>query len=204
MNFVNGFLGERTPINSRTWGPMLVEAASFTAAVDGDLIVQFGEPAEHSETLVRIHSECVFAQALDSDLCDCADQLRLALDRLVANGHGLLFYLRLDGRGVGLAAKVKATALEVQGVDTHESRIRVGVSPEGRNFTSIGKYLSDRGIRNVRLLTNNPDKIEHLRHSGINVIREPLYVANANQHVRQLYKTKAERFNHILPKDAYA
>src|SRR4030066_541725 len=96
--------------------------------------------------LVRIHSECVFAEAFDSALCDCGDQLHMALSMIKNEGHGLLFYLRLDGRGIGLSAKVMATSLEVNGGDTYESRVQLNLSPEARSFDIIGKYLNERGF----------------------------------------------------------
>lgn len=119
------------------------------------------------------------------------------MDRLAQDG-GILVYLRLDGRGAGLSAKVAATALELAGVDTWTSRISIGVDPESRDFASVARYLRDRGIQRVRLLTNNPDKAEALRALGISVAREPIRVIPTNDHVKRLYITKAERFGHHL------
>lgn len=199
MDYLKGFLGSKAIISSRTWGPLTVEAVSFSPAIDGDLLVQVGEPWEHPNPLVRIHSECIFGEAFDSALCDCADQLKLAMARITLEGCGMLFYLRLDGRGAGLAAKVKATAYEVDGMDTHESRIHVGVPPESRNFESIGNFLVARGISQVRLLTNNPDKVKGLEQAGIRVSRESLLVKEPSDEVRKLYETKAEKFGHTIP-----
>src|SRR5258708_187373 len=111
------FLGSTAQFDSRRWGRITTESVTFTDAIDGDLAVYFGQPFTTPDPLVRIHSECVFAEVLDSDLCDCADELRMALELLSREGNGILLYLRLDGRGAGLAAKVKATALEVEGLD---------------------------------------------------------------------------------------
>jgi len=199
MDFTKYFLGSKATINSRTWGKLTFEAASFTQATDGDLIVIIGEPFNQTVPLVRIHSECIFAEVFDSDLCDCADQLQLAMKRLTEEQNGLLFYLRFDGRGAGLAAKVKATALEIQGINTYDSRIRIGVPPESRNFEKIGEYLTGHGIKKVRLLTNNPNKGKDLNSSGIEVIYEPLLINNPNQNVKLLYQTKAKKFNHVIP-----
>lgn len=198
MNYLEKFLGSRATITSRTWGELTVEAASFTPASDGDLVVIIGDPFRQEIPLVRIHSECVFAEVFDSDLCDCADQLKLAMNQLIHNKHGLLFYLRFDGRGAGLAAKVKATALEIQGVDTYESRVHIGVPPEGRDFKKIGEYLKQHGFSKIRLLTNNPIKGENLNQVGLIVDYEPLIVENPSEKVRKLYKTKAEKFNHKI------
>jgi GTP cyclohydrolase II len=198
MDFLGNLLGAKATINSRTWGMLTLESASFTPAIDGDLIVIIGKPFEQEKPLIRIHSECVFAEVFDSDLCDCADQFKLAMKRLTDNQHGLLFYLRFDGRGAGLAAKVKATAFEVDGMDTYDSRVQIGVAPEGRDFTKIGEYLRNHGITKARLLTNNPIKGKALEKAGLIIEYEPLIVDNPNENVRRLYFTKAKKFNHTI------
>jgi GTP cyclohydrolase II len=107
--------------------------------------------------------------------------------------------LRLDGRGAGLASKVKATALEVGGVDTFESRIAIGVKPEGRDFRPVADFLKSKNVGSVRLLTNNPDKAGDLTKSGIATTVEPLVVRNPSKLVRKLYETKRTRFGHTIP-----
>lgn len=199
MNYLTGFLGSTTTLQSKIWGALTVEAASFTSAVDGDLVVHVGSPFEQPAPLVRIHSICTFSEVFDSDMCDCAEQLHMAMGRMVAEGHGLLFYLRFEARGAGLAAKVKATALEVEGMDTYDSRVAVGVEPESRDFSAVGRYLSGRGLKRVKLLTNNPKKVDDIARAGVEVIREPLVVDHPNEKVRQLLETKARRFQHLLP-----
>lgn len=197
MNY-KGFIGATATFLSHTWGELTVESQSFTDAVDGDLIVKVGQPENQPAPLVRIHSECVFAEAFDSTLCDCSDQLHMALSMIKNEGHGLLFYLRLDGRGVGLSAKVMATSLEVKGVDTYDSRVQLNLSPEARSFDMIGKYLNERGFMHVRLLTNNPLKSQGLINSGILVDTCSLVVPSDNPHVHRLYETKARRFGHKI------
>jgi GTP cyclohydrolase II len=120
------------------------------------------------------------------------------MQRIVAAGGGLLLYLRFDGRGAGLAAKVAATALEVEGVDTWQSRIDIGVEPEGRNFEGVANYLIERGFDEIRLMTNNPDKVCALTGQGIRVTREPLVIKHPSAHVRELYRTKADKFHHHI------
>ncbi len=198
MDYLSGFIGEKTFLNSNRWGSFAVEAAAFSPAIDGDLIIHIGEPLSQPKPLVRIHSVCLFSEVLDSDFCDCAEQFRIAMDRLTEERHGLLFYLRFEARGAGLAAKIKATALEMKGIDTYDSRVAIGVSPESRDFASIGHYLKERGVDSIRLLTNNPLKIRDLESTGIEVASESLVVPNPNENVKRLLRTKAEKFQHRL------
>ncbi|WP_442929332.1 GTP cyclohydrolase II RibA [Micromonospora sp. WMMC273] len=191
------FAGFSATIPTATWGKLEVEAAFLSGAVDGDLVIWFGEGRSMEWPLVRIHSECVFGEVLSSLLCDCSDQLLLAMKRLRQEG-GALVYLRMDGRGAGLAAKVAATALELQGTDTWDSRTAIGVEPEGRDFQPVAKYLKAVGVEKIRLLTNNPEKVMHLARRGLTVEREPLVVSKPNENVRRLYKTKSERFGHLI------
>lgn len=201
-DYLKDFIGERATFRSRKWGRLTVISESFTDAVDGDLVVMIGDPAQSQSPLVRIHSECVFAEAFDSELCDCKDQLELALGRMRSAGAGILFYLRLDGRGIGLAAKVKATALEVGGIDTFESRRIIDQPSECRNFRSVGDYLKARGFNRIHLMTNNPEKIADVEATGISVTPEPLYLSNPSTHVLKLYDTKRTKFGHRIPHSA--
>jgi GTP cyclohydrolase II len=199
MDYLTRFLGAQATITSRKWGRLTMESASFSPAADGDLVVTIGKPFEQKIPLVRVHSECVFAEVFDSELCDCADQLTLAMARLTDNGHGVLFYLRFDGRGAGLAAKVKATALEVEGMDTYESRVHIGVEPEGRDFFRVGEYLKRHDVRRIKLLTNNPTKGIDIAKAGVDVECEPLLVTSPSAAVKRLYETKAIKFGHSIP-----
>jgi len=176
----------------------MVESQSFSPASDGDLVVFVWDNIDFTNPLVRIHSECVFAETFASNFCDCAEQLDLAMKYLLKNGGGIVFYLRFDWRGAGLSAKVKATALEMQWHDTYESRKMIWVKPEWRKFDKVAKYLKDKGIKNIRLLTNNPDKINGLWKHGITITPTKLIVNSKNMNIRKLYKTKKEKFWHNI------
>lgn len=196
---VGKFSGSHATIPTRLWGELRVESAVFSAAVDGDLVVTIGDPFSEAQPLVRIHSECVFADVFYSTFCDCREQLDLAMAAIHDHGSGILFYLRIDGRGAGLAAKVAATALEREGVDTYDSRMQVGVSPESREYRAIAEYLLGKSIRSIRLMTNNPEKVAQLVQCGIEVARVPLIEESPNEAVQRLYETKAKRFGHAIP-----
>jgi len=175
-----------------------MESQFFSKASDGDLVASFGKPFEAEKPLVRIHSECVFAEVFDSKICDCAEQLHVAMQLLNESKRGILFYLRFDGRGAGLSAKVAATALEIAGVDTYDSRVAIGVDPEGRTFEAIGEFLKAKGVKAIELLTNNPMKKEGVESAGIVVNVSPLKVSPRSPEMEHLLLTKKQRFGHWL------
>jgi GTP cyclohydrolase II len=119
-------------------------------------------------------------------------------------GSGLLFYVRMEGRGIGLAAKIPANALETQGMDTFESRLAIGGPPEARDFNPNSGYLKKRELTSVHLLTNNPVKIQGLIDAGISVRVQPLLTAPRTATARSLSKTKAERFSYAIPLSLYS
>lgn len=194
-------IGSTATIRSATWGPLLVESQTFTDASDGDLVIIVGDPKKHEAPLVRIHSVCVFAEVFDSAMCDCMDQLFAAMSQISKEGCGVLFYLRMDGRGVGLASKVAATALEVGGMDTFDSRVHLGVPPDARSYEKIGEYLAKRGFHKVRMMTNNPAKVAGVKGQGIDVEIVPLEIKSSDPDIIKLYKAKAEKFGHLLKGD---
>src|SRR5690349_13946668 len=122
MDYLKGFLGASASLNTASWGVLRFESVQLTEAIDGDMVVSVGKGLTVDSPLVRIHSVCAFAEVFGSIACDCADQLDLALSRMKNADQGVIFYLRMEGRGVGLAAKIAATVLESSGVDTYSSR----------------------------------------------------------------------------------
>lgn len=166
------------------------------------LAIVIGEPAEvpldGPAPLVRLHSECFTGDLLGSLRCDCGTQLRAALRRIAAHGAGALLYLAQEGRGIGLASKLRAYALQDRGLDTVDANRALGWNADERNFLLAATMLNQLGIGRVRLLTNNPDKLAALASCGIIVAgREGLTVApnGVNDHY---LATKARRFGHLL------
>jgi len=148
--------------------------------------------------LVRVHSECFTGDLLGSLRCDCGAQLHAALDRMAAEGGGVLLYLAQEGRGIGLTNKLRAYALQDRGLDTLDANRALGWNADERNFLVAATMLEQLGIRRVRLLTNNPDKLTALAAHGIDVEgREPLVIApnGINDHY---LATKLRRFGHLL------
>jgi GTP cyclohydrolase II len=162
------------------------------------LAIVIGRPQDHAAPLVRIHSECFTGDLLGSLRCDCGEQLRGAIARMAEDGAGVLLYLAQEGRGIGLINKLRAYELQDRGLDTMDANRVLGWGADERNFLVGAAMLQIMGIRRVRLLTNNPDKLEAMEACGIEVAgREPhLFAANG---VNDTYlATKASRFGHML------
>lgn len=148
--------------------------------------------------LVRIHSECLTGDVFGSRRCDCGKQLDAALSKIIQCGAGIVLYLRQEGRGIGLTNKLKAYALQDQGHDTVEANIKLGFAADEREFAVAAHILSHLGIQNVRLMTNNPDKIETLANLGITVEeRVPLVVA-PDVYSHTYLETKRDKLGHWL------
>lgn len=162
-----------------------------TALVMGN--ITNGEPV-----LSRVHSECLTGDALFSRKCDCGPQLQAAMQAVQHEGRGVIVYLRQEGRGIGLINKIRAYALQDGGMDTVEANLALGLPVDARDF-SIAKHIYDHlGVQTIRLLTNNPDKIQTLRDCGIKIAeRVPLRVGKNPENENYL-NTKADKLNHLF------
>jgi GTP cyclohydrolase II len=162
------------------------------ALVMGD--VQSGTP------LVRVHSQCLTGDVFGSLRCDCRQQLEMALAMIAGEGKGILIYEQQEGRGIGLMAKLQAYALQESGLDTVEANERLGFKADQREFEMPAKILGALGIKQVRLLSNNPQKVAALEHAGIKVVeRVPCEVA-PTAHTEDYLKTKQEKLGHLFTK----
>ncbi len=160
------------------------------------IALTLGDVADGMAVLGRTHSECLTGDALFSMRCDCGYQLEEALRSIAREGRGILLYLRQEGRGIGLLNKIRAYHLQDQGADTVEANERLGFAADLRDYSMCRDMLGHLGIRQLRLMTNNPRKVEALRALGIDVVeRVPLEVGR-NPHNEQYLDTKMAKMGH--------
>ena len=169
-----------------------------TATQKEHIALTLGDLKDPSPMLARTHSECLTGDALFSMRCDCGYQLDEALRSIAAEGRGILLYLRQEGRGIGLLNKIRAYNLQDQGADTVEANERLGFAADLRDYSICQPMLEHLGISRIRLMTNNPRKVNALRQMGVDVIeRVPLEVGR-NPHNQHYLATKAGKLGHWL------
>lgn len=162
------------------------------------LAIVKGDVRGKDDVLVRIHSECLTGDVFGSKRCDCGEQLDHALRAIEKEGTGVVVYMRQEGRGIGLTNKIKAYALQEQGLDTVEANVELGFPPDMREYSLAAQIIKYLGIKSIRLVTNNPEKRQGLEHWGIEVHgRVPVIIA-ANQFNAGYLKTKEEKMGHML------
>lgn len=169
----------------------LSDGREHIALVSGDVVGA-------SNVCVRVHSECLTGDALGSVRCDCRDQLELALDALSRGPGGVLLYLRQEGRGIGLMEKVRAYALQDSGLDTVQANLALGHANDERDYTVAAEMLSALQVQSIRLMTNNPDKVDQLRELGVDVAERVPHTGPVREHNRAYLQTKMERSGHLL------
>jgi GTP cyclohydrolase II len=157
-----------------------------------------GAPAEHQPALCRLHSECFTGDLLGSLRCDCGWQLQEALRLMGQASHGVLLYLAQEGRGIGLINKLRAYQLQDTGLDTLDANRQLGFEADERTFKAAAVMLRHLGITRVRLLTNNPTKVDRLIEEGIEVVERVPHAIAANRHNQAYLETKARRAGHLL------
>jgi 3,4-dihydroxy 2-butanone 4-phosphate synthase / GTP cyclohydrolase II len=181
-------------------GPFRIHA--YESPLDGETHVALvcGEIGHGENVLVRVHSKCLTGDVFHSARCDCGPQLDAAMQRIAAEGRGVLLYLNQEGRGIGLANKIRAYALQDQGFDTVEANERLGFKPDQRDYGIGAQVLRDLGVRTMRLLTNNPRKFVGLQGYGLAVVASvPLEIAPSDT-TRRYLRTKKEKLGHRLTK----
>ena len=182
------------------WGDFLMVGFEELATGHDHVALIFGDISDNTPVLARVHSECLTGDALFSLRCDCGFQLEAALNAIAEEGRGALLYHRQEGRNIGLLNKIRAYALQDKGYDTVEANHQLGFAADERDFTLCADMFKLLGVNEVRLLTNNPRKVEILSEAGINIVeRVPLIVGRNPKNAHYL-DTKAEKMGHLLPK----
>ncbi len=148
--------------------------------------------------LVRVHSQCLTGDVFHSLRCDCRQQLELALSMIAKEGAGIVIYEQQEGRGIGIIAKLQAYELQDAGLDTVEANERLGFKADHRDFTLPGEILKALGVTGVRLLSNNPEKVEALERSGVRVVQRVPCEVIPSPHAEEYLKTKKEKLGHLF------
>ena len=182
------------------YGEFLIIAYRSTIDPDEHLALVKGDISDCDEEpmLVRVHSECLTGDVFGSLRCDCGDQLALAMETIAAEGKGVVLYMRQEGRGIGLHNKIRAYALQDQGVDTVEANELLGFSPDLRDYGIGAQILADLGLCKIRLLTNNPKKVVGLQGHGLEVVETvPIVIPPGPYNLRYL-EAKRDKMGHVL------
>ncbi|HJM81644.1 MAG TPA: GTP cyclohydrolase II [Candidatus Poseidoniia archaeon] len=177
------------------YGTFRIIAFPGDSADKENLALVMGEV--EGEILIRIHSECFTGDVLHSMRCDCGEQLDLAMKKISKEGKGIIIYLRQEGRGIGLVNKLKAYNLQDDGMDTVEANIALGFNAEMRRYEGAVEILENLGVKKIKLMTNNPAKVEDLEKAGFEV-EQIGHSAEPNEENKDYLRTKASKMNHKL------
>jgi 3,4-dihydroxy 2-butanone 4-phosphate synthase/GTP cyclohydrolase II len=176
------------------------DLALYRSLLDGQnhLALIYGEVAGKKNVLVRVHSECLTGDVFGSQRCDCGPQLHQAMRQVADDGRGVIVYMRQEGRGIGLAAKIKAYKLQEEGYDTVQANQKLGYGMDLREYGLGAQILVDLGLKKIRLLTNNPKKVVGLEGYGLEIIEQVPIRVSPNPHNARYLKTKRKKMGHLL------
>ena len=192
------------PIEIEADAYLPTESGNFRVRVTRDsngkehALLYTGDISNGDAPLVRIHSECLTGDAFGSMKCDCGPQLEAAMRKIQEEGCGAIVYLRQEGRGIGLHSKIQAYALQDIGYDTLDANLALGLPADAREYGMAAKMLKEAGVKKVRLMTNNPLKIQGLRNNGIHVERRIEHISGVSLENIHYLSTKGKRMGHIL------
>ncbi|MGP1945893.1 MAG: GTP cyclohydrolase II [Arsenophonus sp. ER-QC15-MAG3] len=173
----------------------------FKEIINGNnhIALIYGDISDRKPVLSRIHSECLTGDSLFSLRCDCGFQLEAALKQITEEGRGVLLYHRQEGRNIGLLNKIRAYSLQDQGFDTVEANLKLGFKPDERDFTICADMYKLLSINEVRLLTNNPKKLEIMKEAEINIVERVPLIVGRNPKNSNYLNVKATKLGHIIP-----
>lgn len=192
---------KQTTINAKLptqWGDFTIHALEKTLDGKEHVALSMGDLNGSSPVLVRVHSECLTGDAFFSLRCDCGPQLQAAMKKIAEVGRGVIVYLRQEGRGIGLVNKIRAYALQDQGQDTVEANLNLGFSADQRNFEVSAEILKALNISKVKLMTNNPKKVDALKEAGIEIIERVPLQCGHNPHNKNYLTVKRNKLGHLF------
>ncbi|MFS6937332.1 GTP cyclohydrolase II [Neisseria animaloris] len=178
------------------WGVFTLHGFEEVSGGQEHVALVMGDITDGVPVLARVHSECLTGDALFSQKCDCGPQLQAAMQVIQKAGRGVIVYLRQEGRGIGLINKIRAYQLQDKGLDTVEANVALGLPVDARDFTLAKHIFEHLGVKEINLLTNNPEKVQVIADAGIKIVsRVPLQVGENAENERYL-NTKAEKLGH--------
>jgi GTP cyclohydrolase II len=180
------------------WAQFTLHAFVEHATGKEHLAMVLGDIGDGEPVLARVHSECLTGDVLFSQRCDCGAQLEGALKKIATEGRGVLLYLRQEGRGIGLVNKIRAYRLQEAGADTVEANLQLGFHADARNYELCKPMLEQFGVRKLRLMTNNPRKIDAMTKLGIEVAERVPLLVNRNAFNNNYLNTKAAKLGHMM------
>jgi 3,4-dihydroxy 2-butanone 4-phosphate synthase/GTP cyclohydrolase II len=180
------------------FGEFKVIAYRSSTDPDEHLALVMGDVNTEEPVLVRVHSQCLTGDVFHSLRCDCGEQIEMAMKRIAEEGRGVVLYMRQEGRGIGIHNKIKAYALQDEGMDTVEANVELGFKPDQRDYGIGAQILADLGIRKMRLMTNNPKKMSGLESYGLTITEQLPITTQPNPHNRRYLKTKQKKLGHLL------
>lgn len=184
------------------WGMFTMHGFSDDETDKEHVVLTMGDISGDEPLLARVHSECLTGDALFSMRCDCGPQLQAAMHKISVVGRGVIFYLRQEGRGIGLLNKIKAYHLQDQGADTVEANERLGFGADMRDYSILKPMLEHLNIKTLKLLTNNPRKVKALQDMGINVVERMPHETGRNPHNAKYLETKKGKLGHLFNDDS--
>jgi 3,4-dihydroxy 2-butanone 4-phosphate synthase/GTP cyclohydrolase II len=175
-------------------------AIAYKSDIDPDehLALVMGDISTEEPVLVRVHSECLTGDVFNSLRCDCGEQVALAMQSIAAKGRGVFLYMRQEGRGIGFHNKIRAYALQDEGLDTVEANLSLGFAPDLRDYGIGAQILAELHLHEIRLLTNNPKKVIGLEAYGLKVVETIPLIISPNPHNLHYLKIKQKKLGHLL------
>lgn len=180
------------------WGVFDIHGFEDAELGKEHVVLSLGDIGDGQPVLARIHSECLTGDALFSMRCDCGSQLQAAMEKIAEEGRGAIFYLRQEGRGIGLMNKIRAYKLQDEGADTVEANERLGFGADMRDYSLLKVMCEELGINKVRLMTNNPRKVNALTDQGIDVVERLPLQTGQNPHNAKYLATKSGKLGHLF------